>query len=218
MPPRPGTPQARTRPAAAFTLIELLVVIAIIAILAAILFPVFAQAREKGRQAACVSNLKQITTGLRMYMDDYDGAVPAFGKPSDPMCMGRSMFRAADDPQSAPQLLNPYIKSYAVWICPSNVWREDDPAGKRNTYLTNWATLDPNEPFDAENRSPSTQLVIEDNVAYTAYTAVGATSNPPNSARIPNNHPKRFPHQGPGNSPRVANWGYLDGHVKVKIQ
>jgi prepilin-type N-terminal cleavage/methylation domain-containing protein/prepilin-type processing-associated H-X9-DG protein len=56
----------------AFTLIELLVVIAIIAILAAILFPVFAQAREKARQASCTSNLKQITTALLMYIQDYD--------------------------------------------------------------------------------------------------------------------------------------------------
>src|ERR671925_429724 len=55
-----------------FTLIELLVVIAIIAILAAILFPVFAQAREKARQASCSSNLKQIVLSLQMYQNDYD--------------------------------------------------------------------------------------------------------------------------------------------------
>ena len=57
----------------AFTLIELLVVIAIIAILAAILFPVFAQAREKARSAACMSNLKQLGTAAVMYQQDYDG-------------------------------------------------------------------------------------------------------------------------------------------------
>ena len=59
-----------------FTLIELLVVIAIIAILAAILFPVFARAREKARQASCTSNLKQLTLGVIMYASDYDSKFP----------------------------------------------------------------------------------------------------------------------------------------------
>src|SRR5205085_8049166 len=61
---------------AAFTLIELLVVVAIIAIMAALLFPVFARAREKARQASCLSNLEQISKGVLMYMSDYDEAFP----------------------------------------------------------------------------------------------------------------------------------------------
>lgn len=59
-----------------FTLIELLVVIAIIAILAAILFPVFARAREKARQTSCLSNLKQLALGVLMYTQDYDEILP----------------------------------------------------------------------------------------------------------------------------------------------
>jgi prepilin-type N-terminal cleavage/methylation domain-containing protein len=62
----------RQAPRRGFTLIELLVVIAIIAILAAILFPVFAQARDSARQTTCLSNLKQLGTGLTMYAQDYD--------------------------------------------------------------------------------------------------------------------------------------------------
>jgi prepilin-type N-terminal cleavage/methylation domain-containing protein/prepilin-type processing-associated H-X9-DG protein len=90
-----------------FTLIELLVVIAIIAILAAILFPVFAQAREKARQASCLSNAKQITLGVMQYFQDYDETLPmmAVGVPG-------YTSRWSED-------IQPYIKNRNVFICPS---------------------------------------------------------------------------------------------------
>src|SRR6187402_443318 len=69
----------KTRANHAFTLIELLVVIAIIAILAAILFPVFAQVREKARQTTCASNLKQLGLGMTMYAQDWDEKLPVSG-------------------------------------------------------------------------------------------------------------------------------------------
>lgn len=89
---------------AAFTLIELLVVIAIIAILAAILFPVFAQAREKARQTACLSNEKQISTAVFMYMQDYDETYPI------DLDTGRSYYW--------PGLVDPYAKSSGIYVCP----------------------------------------------------------------------------------------------------
>jgi prepilin-type N-terminal cleavage/methylation domain-containing protein/prepilin-type processing-associated H-X9-DG protein len=93
-------------PRSGFTLIELLVVIAIIAILAAILFPVFAQARERARAAACLSNCKQIGLGMRMYLDDYDGAWPA------------SWY---SQPQYGWDVaLYPYTKNTRIFACPSN--------------------------------------------------------------------------------------------------
>src|SRR5579872_770958 len=94
-----------------FTLIELLVVIAIIAILAAILFPVFAQARESARMATCLSNLKQIGLGTMMYVQDYDEHYPntiAWGRawegyPPDNL-------NAPINYQYLPDMVNPYIK------------------------------------------------------------------------------------------------------------
>ncbi len=98
------------RSEAAFTLIELLVVIAIIAILAAILFPVFAQAREKGRQASCMSNLKQLSLGVIQYTQDYDEMQPhAAPLPPDNWWGAGWVFT-----------VQPYIKSLAVFRCPSD--------------------------------------------------------------------------------------------------
>jgi len=106
----------------AFTLIELLVVIAIIAILAAILFPVFAQAREKARQSACISNLKQIGTAFAMYTEDYDSLLP---DRRDLKSMLPGGFRPWTswppfDPRSgwAAVVLEPYTKNYQIWSCP----------------------------------------------------------------------------------------------------
>jgi len=90
-----------------FTLIELLVVIAIIAILAAILFPVFAQARDKARTTSCLSNMKQLGTACTMYAQDYEGAYPLAWH-SDPAQYGFDV------------MLMPYVKNLQVFDCPSN--------------------------------------------------------------------------------------------------
>jgi prepilin-type N-terminal cleavage/methylation domain-containing protein/prepilin-type processing-associated H-X9-DG protein len=105
-----------------FTLIELLVVIAIIAILAAILFPVFAQAREKARQTACLSNLKQIGLGLQMYAQDYDETLPSSWMNNGPAGPGGDpgMSTAATPSNTWQWMILPYIKNDQVYICPSN--------------------------------------------------------------------------------------------------
>ncbi len=95
-----------------FTLIELLVVIAIIAILAAILFPVFARARENARKATCQSNLKQLVLGCRMYAQDYDERYT-------PKCLDRN---AADMSRYWYALVEPYLKNTGVLRCPTKPW------------------------------------------------------------------------------------------------
>jgi prepilin-type N-terminal cleavage/methylation domain-containing protein/prepilin-type processing-associated H-X9-DG protein len=96
-----------------FTLIELLVVIAIIAILAAILFPVFAQAREQARKTSCLSNCKQLGTAMQMYAQDYDEQLPGWQDPS------RHPLAAQWEWAIVVPLLNAYNKSDNLWQCPS---------------------------------------------------------------------------------------------------
>jgi prepilin-type N-terminal cleavage/methylation domain-containing protein/prepilin-type processing-associated H-X9-DG protein len=125
-----------------FTLIELLVVIAIIAILAAILFPVFAKAREKARQSSCLSNVKQITLGFLQYAQDYD----------------ESIFGGRGTSGGVPGALGPYTKNMQIFLCPSyngahyrgtncgltcGNWNRDCPQGAYcggYTYFNNTAT------------------------------------------------------------------------------
>jgi prepilin-type N-terminal cleavage/methylation domain-containing protein len=101
-----------------FTLIELLVVIAIIAILAALLFPVFAQVREKGRQTSCLSNLKQLGTAMLMYASDHDGFFPPV--------VGRQPQETRAYEWSWLHRIEPYVKSGALFIDPSAAVRSTD--------------------------------------------------------------------------------------------
>ncbi len=173
----------RTR--AGFTLIELLVVIAIIAILAAILFPVFAKAREKARQTACLSNMKQIGLATLQYVQDYDesyyshrdncatapcsgylnpdGTIKGDASHLDNVSNGKYFFMYK---------LQPYTKSYAVFVCPDNavaftangtgtdhVYAAPGAAGKdyggQNSYSHNDVWMSPAAPYGSPAGTPS---------------------------------------------------------------
>ena len=128
-----------------FTLIELLVVIAIIAILAAILFPVFAQAREKARQTTCVSNTRQMALAVLQYLQDYDETFP----------------RDSNDGQKTfwMDYVQPYVKNTAIWICPSraNTSKRVNPerANEFTAYGINWFFL--GTLYDAKIKAPDGQ-------------------------------------------------------------
>jgi prepilin-type N-terminal cleavage/methylation domain-containing protein/prepilin-type processing-associated H-X9-DG protein len=144
-------------PSRGFTLIELLVVIAIIAILAAVLFPVFARARDKARQTACFNNLRQIGTAMHAYMGDWDDTVPnaiSYGRwwtwHAAEWKVTPAQFKDKSNPWFLPDKLRSFIKTEEVWFCP-NIERErtitkSDPftfEQNGSSYLFNYGTAPP---------------------------------------------------------------------------
>ncbi|MCA1594996.1 MAG: DUF1559 domain-containing protein [Chloroflexi bacterium] len=148
----PFTIRTRGRAGRGFTLIELLVVIAIIAILAAILLPVFAQAREAARKASCASNLKQLGTATLMYVQDYDEKYP----PGDNW-HGTTAALDANYQCGNRFMLSPYIKSEAVWHCPDDGnWDTNGEKGWQYTsYGTQFDSWYDTHYWDATNGTPN---------------------------------------------------------------
>jgi len=159
-----------------FTLIELLVVIAIIAILAAILFPVFAQAREKARAITCTSYMKQMGIAFAMYRQDYDGNHPP---------VWQYWWGVDDAPHYWMQMIYPYVKTTAAWICPSGArpskdidpskwtgWHGCTAAGAAGYRMNNYASGAQAGLNESAVKFPAELFVVVDGVR--AYSDNGA--------------------------------------------
>ena len=194
-----------------FTLIELLVVIAIIAILAAILFPVFARAREKARQASCESNLKQIELGILMYAQDYDEKLP-YVYQYEPQPGATQLWWGAID------LIQPYVKNDQIVVCPSGNWTYNymRPPGRPNPvacsygrmswlYGNSWGPGGPANPTPVSMASmmdPAGTLDVIDAITPELWDSVNHTDLG-NNSQVSKRHNDMF------------NASFLDGHVKA---
>jgi prepilin-type N-terminal cleavage/methylation domain-containing protein/prepilin-type processing-associated H-X9-DG protein len=208
-----------------FTLIELLVVIAIIAILAAILFPVFARARENARRASCQSNLKQIALGVFMYAQDYDQKMPTY--------YGASGTTAATSATVATNYtfgwadsLQPYLKSAQIFQCPS----ETAGPGPTSTsgispdptvagYTDYWFNLAASGVADAQFNSAASTVMLGDGVssnaqAYSVGGATGTGSTPWTCTTASNPGVLAVINSGASRHLSGGNFAFADGHVK----
>ena len=148
--------QARTT--GGFTLIELLVVIAIIAILSAILFPVFAQARDKARSAACMSNMKQLGTAIQMYVQDYDDQI--FFRSTTNVDSTRIHTATSGNALKWWNLLMPYIRNKDVFRCPSDQPNASVDASGAATILRSYAASASMEALSLAQISRTVETVV----------------------------------------------------------
>ncbi len=177
----------------AFTLVELLIVIAILAVLAAILFPVFARARENARRTSCQSNLKQISLGALQYIQDYDERFP-LGVTAN----GLNNYSTSFD------LMQPYLKSPQIGICPSDGGDPDV-----NLYLTGSRPVSytanarvTTSPFLGEDPPPLLAQIEQSARLPLIWDAINVSVNPVPDVKVMRRHLEG------------ANCMFADGHVK----
>jgi prepilin-type N-terminal cleavage/methylation domain-containing protein/prepilin-type processing-associated H-X9-DG protein len=200
-----------------FTLIELLVVVAIIGLLSAILFPVFARARENARRASCMSNMKQIGLGLMMYTQDYDEKYPASEAAVGP-------YATTATPNWIAQL-QPYTKSWQVFLCPSarkytiptdGTSTASVPVGNSDSnYYANGMLVTPTGRSMAAIESPASIVAVSEAAYSTAFALV--------RPQFFSGTPDYYLYWNYGN---VINYNHLnggnlafgDGHVKWLLQ
>lgn len=182
-----------------FTLIELLVVIAIIAILASILFPVFARAREKARTTNCASNLKQLALAMLMYSEDYDETLPLSvnGSGGDGVYGGWVWYDIFPVPSSGSfdvtkGALFPYVKNSQVYICPSDRIQKGD-SYEMNSYIEGLSLAEVSD-------ESAVILLAEENAGGTANDGYFQVQSP-------RDNPSLRHSEG-------SNFAFVDGHVK----
>ncbi len=184
-----------------FTLIELLVVISLIAVLAALLFPVFAQAREKARQAVCASNLRQIGMALQMYRADWDDGFPygvsGWMRHKPDVFILLPYYRDIPRLPLIPDLLQPYLHSRDVFHCPSDVGSAfSDPP----QLPTSFAFLGSSYDFDVD-------------LGLRNYT--DASIDPARHYYAGDSSGERHTYPGAGYFNEKGNVLFTDGHVKM---
>jgi prepilin-type N-terminal cleavage/methylation domain-containing protein/prepilin-type processing-associated H-X9-DG protein len=190
-----------------FTLIELLVVIGIIAILAALLLPALAKAKDRGKTVVCWSNLRQIALGYHMYCLDFNYHLPTADM------LGRSSYRWVTDPMGMPAFLKDYCTTNRVWLCPSG-------RGLLNQYNVNYAWSQAQNVTSAGGATAAfnamtTTFVVYDNYCYMnpsvfdmAEGGLGTSGQ-----TVANQKIWWYPHS----FRRKVNWLYLDGHYELKL-